>query len=159
MSTKYAKISSVLLLLRNQRGDFLKSWASDVQTCGANPDWIKILDQSLRDTSEYHPDLHQIVDSLRTGDNLTVDQGLTLWNFPDLNIIGQLAYLAKQARFGDESTLIPTCMSIKPTFAHLLVSSAHFVEENVQKMPMHFLSKNIWIELIHIKIGLMRSIP
>lgn len=92
----------MLLLLRNQRGDFLKSWASDVQTCGANPDWLKILDQSLRDTSEYHPDLHQIVDSLRTGDNLTVDQGLTLWNFPDLNIIGQLAYLAKQARFGDE---------------------------------------------------------
>ena len=39
---------------------------------------------------------------MRQGRNLTVEQGLALWNYPDLNMIGHLANLSKQARFGQQ---------------------------------------------------------
>ena len=85
-----------------KRGDFLKSWTSDIESCGANPDWVNILDGLLNPTSDYHPDLHDAIDCIRRGENLSVEHGLTLWNYPDINIIGRLAYLSKKARFGEQ---------------------------------------------------------
>ena len=78
----------------------MKSWASDVQTCGANANWIAELDQLLGPTSQYPTDLQDIVNTLRIGEMLTAEQGLILWKFTDINLIGHLAHLAKQARFG-----------------------------------------------------------
>ena len=84
------------------RGDCLKSWTSDAQSCGVNPEWLTVLDDLLSETSEYPDELQTIVESMRQGRNLTVEQGLALWNYPDLNMIGHLANLSKQARFGQQ---------------------------------------------------------
>ena len=83
-------------------GDCLKSWTSDAQSCGVNPEWLTVLDDLLSETSEYPDELQTIVESMREGRNLTVEQGLALWNYPDLNMIGHLANLSKQARFGQQ---------------------------------------------------------
>ena len=80
----------------------MKSWASDAQTCGLNPDWIQRLDDLLEPTYFYDLELQDIVDSMRNGSNLTVEQGIKLWNYPDINMIGHLAFLSKQARYGDQ---------------------------------------------------------
>ena len=80
----------------------MKSWASDAQTCGLNPDWIQQLDDLLKPTHFYDLELQDIVDSMRNGSNLTLEQGIKLWNYPDINMIGHLAFLSKQARYGDQ---------------------------------------------------------
>ena len=97
-----ARISSVFRLMNRSRGDSLKSWTSDAKTCGSNSDWVNILDDSLAPTSDYPTELQDIVHSMRNGKNLTVNQGITLWNYHDINIIGHLAYMSKKARYGDQ---------------------------------------------------------
>ena len=85
-----------------QRGDRLKSWTSDAQSCGANSEWITQIDEMLSPTAEYPDELQTIVESMRKGRNLTVEQGLILWNYPDLNMVGHLANISKLARFGQQ---------------------------------------------------------
>ena len=85
-----------------QRGDRLKSWTSDAQSCGVNSEWITQIDEMLSPTAEYPDELQTIVESMRKGRNLTVEQGLILWNYPDLNMVGHLANISKLARFGQQ---------------------------------------------------------
>ena len=47
LSTKYVRISSGFLRLKMPRGDCLKSWTSDAQSCGVNPEWLTVLDDLL----------------------------------------------------------------------------------------------------------------
>ena len=61
--------------LKMPRGDCLKSWTSDAQSCGVNPEWLTVLDDLLSETSEYPDELQPIVESMRQGRNLTVEQG------------------------------------------------------------------------------------
>ena len=53
-------------------------WISDIHTCGVNLDWRKVLDSNLPKTETYDPQLQDIVQSLRTGEQLTHDQGVRL---------------------------------------------------------------------------------
>jgi len=84
------------------RGDSLKSWTSDAKSCGSNSDWVQILDSSLAPTTDYPTELQDIVNSMRNGKNLTAEQGITLWNYHDINMIGHLAYMSKKARYGEQ---------------------------------------------------------
>ena len=77
-------------------------WISDIHTCGSNLDWLNILDTDLPKTESYDPELQDIVQYLRTGEQLTHEQGVRLWNHPNLSLVASLADACKKARFGDQ---------------------------------------------------------
>jgi aminodeoxyfutalosine synthase len=79
----------------------MKSWASDMATCGVNEDWLVRLDQLLPPTEFFDSELREIVDAIRSGRHLTQEQGITLWNYPNLSVVASLAAACKQARFDD----------------------------------------------------------
>ncbi|HJM30628.1 MAG TPA: radical SAM protein, partial [Candidatus Thalassarchaeaceae archaeon] len=65
-------------------------------------DWRHLLDSSLPESNTYHEDIQDIVESLRNGIHLTVEQGVKMWNFADLSVIANLATACKKARFGEQ---------------------------------------------------------
>ncbi len=77
-------------------------WISDIHTCGVNLYWRNILDGHLPKTETYDPELQDIVKNLRTGEQLTHEQGVRLWNYPNLSLVASLADACKKARFGEQ---------------------------------------------------------
>ena len=77
-------------------------WISDIHTCGVNLDWRNVLDGYLPKTETYDPELQDIVNNLRTGEQLTHEQGVRLWNYPNLSLVASLADACKKARFGEQ---------------------------------------------------------
>ena len=75
-------------------------WISDLKSCGVNDDWVNRLDILLNSTP-LHDTLADIVTSLRMGVSLTYEQGLMLWNHPNLSDVAHLANMCKVARFDD----------------------------------------------------------
>ena len=75
-------------------------WISDLKSCGVNDDWVNRLD-ILLNSSPLHDTLADIVTSLRMGVSLTYEQGLMLWNHPNLSDVAHLANMCKVARFDD----------------------------------------------------------
>ena len=73
-------------------------WISDLKSCGVNDDWVNRLDILLNSTP-LHDTLTDIVTSLRMGVSLTYEQGLMLWNHPNLSDVAHLANMCKVARF------------------------------------------------------------
>ena len=80
----------------------MKTWISDLESCGMNPDWRVNLDEYLPETQTFQVELQDIVYSLRNGVSLTPAQGLQLWNHPDLSLVASLADACKKARFGNQ---------------------------------------------------------
>ena len=80
----------------------MTTWYSDTEFCGMSPDWVSRLDSILPPTESYDKSLHHVVNSIRKGIQLTHEQGIQLWNHPDLSIIAHLATSSKKARFGDD---------------------------------------------------------
>lgn len=80
----------------------MKSWISDIESCGVNIDWCQRLDELLPVTESFPVQLRGIVDSLRNGKHLTVEQGILLWNYPDLNVVASLATTSRNARFDNQ---------------------------------------------------------
>jgi len=99
---KYVNSFYALKSLASTIGDDMKSWISDLDTCGVNMDWRHRLDSSLPESNTYHEDIQDIVESLRNGIHLTVEQGVKMWNFADLSVIANLATACKKARFGEQ---------------------------------------------------------
>ena len=79
----------------------MKSWISDIESCGVNIDWCQRLDELLPETQSFPIQLRAIVHSLRNGNQLTAEQGVLLWNYPDLNVVASLASAARNARYDD----------------------------------------------------------
>ena len=79
----------------------MRKWNSDIHECGSYQDWIGRLDEYLPPTESFDASLHDIVNNLRRGIHLTIEQGMDLWHYPDLSIIAQLANASKFARFGE----------------------------------------------------------
>ena len=80
----------------------MKSWASDISSCGVNEDWLVRIDELLPPSDYFEPVLREIVESLRSGKHITLEQGVELWNYPNLSVVATLATACKQARFGDQ---------------------------------------------------------
>ncbi|MDP6889159.1 MAG: radical SAM protein, partial [Candidatus Thalassarchaeaceae archaeon] len=80
----------------------MRNWISDLESCGVREDWQSRLCDSFADTSLYPDELKDVIDCLRSGEPLTIDQGLKLWHYPDLSLIGHLAHVCKYSRFGSD---------------------------------------------------------
>ena len=77
------------------------NWISDIQSCGVNDDWPSRLSNLLDHDSTLGSVLGDVVESLRNGVQLTYEQGVRLWNHPDLCEVAHLANMCKIARYGN----------------------------------------------------------
>ena len=77
-------------------------WISDIETCGVHDDWLVRLDQLLCSSLSINPTLDGVVQTLRSGEQLSFDQGIALWNHPDLSEIAHLANICKISRYGNQ---------------------------------------------------------
>ena len=75
-------------------------WISDIESCGVHDDWLQRLDVLLS-SHPISPGLDNIVSSLRKGRSLSFEQGIRLWNHPNLSEVAHLANMCKIARFGN----------------------------------------------------------
>jgi aminodeoxyfutalosine synthase len=76
-------------------------WISDIHTCGVNENWADRLREFLNIEPSFSSDLRDVVECLRNGDQLSFDQGLRLWNHPNLSEVAHLANMCKIARYGN----------------------------------------------------------
>ena len=74
------------------------SWSSDTISAGSRDDWRSHLAGIIKPTS-YAVDLHPIIDKLVMGESLSVDDGMFLFQYEDLDAIGRLANEVKKSRF------------------------------------------------------------
>ena len=80
----------------------MRNWVSDLESCGLREGWQSRLHDSLVNTNLYPSELKDVIENLRSGTPLTIDQGLKLWHYPDLSLIGHLAHVCKYSRFGSD---------------------------------------------------------
>ncbi len=80
----------------------MQTWISDIGSCGIDLDWREHLRRELPATETFETGLQDIVDSLRDGEQLTLEQGVRLWNHPNLSMVASLADACKKARFGNQ---------------------------------------------------------
>lgn len=78
------------------------SWKSDVFSAGARSDWQPILAGLLKEI-EIEPSLNMIVDKLSRGERLSKGDGLFLFDYHDLDVIGQIADAVKISRYGNRA--------------------------------------------------------
>tara|TARA_B100001996_G_scaffold182713_2_gene139618 strand:+ start:1887 stop:3101 length:1215 start_codon:yes stop_codon:yes gene_type:complete len=79
--------------------------ASGVYTpnlAGCNAEWRNIFSDLISDY-EWPESLSLIIDKLSKGLQLDVSDGLTLYNLPEIDALGHLAHLSKEARFGKKA--------------------------------------------------------
>ena len=79
-----------------------RSWTSDIFSAGARSDWQPILSGLLQEI-EIEPLLSEIVDKLSRGERLSKDDGIFLFDYHDLDAIGQIADAVKISRYGDRA--------------------------------------------------------
>jgi len=78
----------------------MSSWGPVSKSQLVNPDWIQSLNEILPPTDHFPSHLWSIIDNLRKGIPLNKEQGLSLYNLQDLNLLGYLANSVKVARYG-----------------------------------------------------------
>ena len=79
------------------------SGAKPVSLAGEHPEWASRLSSTLTDDSVWSVPLQPIVAKLASNTPLTLEDGVRLYQHPDLNELGALANHVKQARFGDKA--------------------------------------------------------
>ena len=76
--------------------------SKEAKFAGSRNDWREHF-ANLFATGGIHPDLSNIANKIATSERLSIEDGLFLFRYPNLNSIGQLADMIKQSRFGDNA--------------------------------------------------------
>ena len=79
----------------------MQNWHSNIDECGVHVDWLVRLDELLPSTDSFEQSIQHIVHTIRNGKQLTQEQGISLWNYPDISVVAYLASAAKISRFGE----------------------------------------------------------
>ena len=79
----------------------MRNWHSNIDECGVRDNWLERLDQLLPSTDSFENSIQDIVHTIRNGKQLTHEQGISLWHYPDISVVAHLASTAKIARFGE----------------------------------------------------------
>ena len=79
----------------------MRNWHSNIDECGVRADWLERLDQLLPSTDSFEHPIQDIVRTIRNGKQLTHEQGISLWHYPDISVVAHLASAAKIARYGE----------------------------------------------------------
>ena len=81
----------------------MSGWTSSRFDAGSNQDWQQRLTDSLLQSSQWSKPLSPLVDKLIRGESLSLEDGLTLYNHPNLSEVGRLAHEVRTARFDDKA--------------------------------------------------------
>jgi aminodeoxyfutalosine synthase len=81
----------------------MSAWTSSRTHAGSHPDWLGRLSSSLGDGEQWDGTLRGIVSKISEGVALSIEDGLTLYNHPNLNEIGRLANAVRIARFDNHA--------------------------------------------------------
>ncbi|MEC7097577.1 MAG: hypothetical protein VXW70_05170, partial [Candidatus Thermoplasmatota archaeon] len=79
----------------------MPGWNSTLVSAGSDANWVDKLGQLL-ENKQWSSGLTEIVEKLSSGTRLSVEDGINLFNHPNLHEVGQLANLVKSARYGDQ---------------------------------------------------------
>ena len=79
-----------------------KSWTSTMDVAGSHSDWQQRLTNSAASELSVPPGLETIRQKLVRGERLTLQDGIMLFEHPDLPAVTRLADLVKHSRFSDE---------------------------------------------------------
>ena len=78
----------------------MESWSSSRRVAGSNEDWRDVLSSSLANM-QWSDSLQPIASKLSNGETLSLEDGMVLFNHPDLIEVGALANQVRMARFGN----------------------------------------------------------
>jgi len=81
----------------------MENWSSDRILAGSNGDWAKRLTDALLPLSGWSNSIQDIVQRLMDGVHLSLDDGVRLFEHPDLHEVGRLAHHVRTSRFGNHA--------------------------------------------------------
>ena len=84
-------------------GTGMSAWTSSRFDAGSNQDWQQRLTESLQQSSRWSEAIQPLVTKLAAGKSLSLEDGLTLYNHPNLSEVGRLAHEVRTARFDDKA--------------------------------------------------------
>ena len=97
MSDKF----STYIFEGRQPAHIMPGWNSTLVSAGSDANWVDKLGPLL-ENKQWSSGLTEIVEKLSSGTRLSVEDGINLFNHPNLHEVGQLANLVKFARYGDQ---------------------------------------------------------
>ena len=106
MSTqKYSQLVTLgrfsTYIFEGRQGPYnMPGWISTPSSAGCDADWVQNFGQ-LVETKQWSENLTDIVMKLTNGIRLSVEDGVRLFEHPNLYEVGQLANMAKVSRYGD----------------------------------------------------------
>ncbi|MDG1538640.1 MAG: radical SAM protein, partial [Candidatus Poseidonia sp.] len=81
----------------------MENWSSDRTLAGSNGDWAKRLAGALLPLSGWSNSIQDIVQRVMDGVHLSLDDGVRLFEHPDLHEVGRLAHHVRTSRFGNHA--------------------------------------------------------
>ncbi len=81
----------------------MENWSSDRTLAGSNGDWAKRLTGALLPLSGWSNSIQDIVQRVMDGVHLSLDDGVRLFEHPDLHEVGRLAHHVRTSRFGNHA--------------------------------------------------------
>ena len=81
----------------------MSAWTTSRFDAGSNQDWQQRLTESLQQGSAWSEAIQPLVTKLADGKSLSLEDGLTLYNHPNLSEVGRLAHEVRTARFDDKA--------------------------------------------------------
>lgn len=81
----------------------MENWSSDRTLAGSNGDWAKRLTGALLPLSGWSNSIQDIVQRVMDGLHLSLDDGVRLFEHPDLHEVGRLAHHVRTSRFGNHA--------------------------------------------------------
>ena len=78
----------------------MENWSSNRKLAGSHADWQVRLAETLNPLSDWSNALHDIVMKVMDGTQLSLEDGVKLYEHPDLHEVGRLAHHVRTARFG-----------------------------------------------------------
>lgn len=81
----------------------MENWSSDRTLAGSNGDWAKRLTGALLPLSGWSNSIQDIVQRVMNGVHLSLDDGVRLFEHPDLHEVGRLAHHVRTSRFGNHA--------------------------------------------------------
>ncbi len=81
----------------------MENWSSDRKLAGSNGDWLERLSNALLPVSDWSDAIQDIVQRVADGVHLSLDDGVRLYEHPNLHEVGQLAHYVRTSRFGNHA--------------------------------------------------------
>ena len=81
----------------------MSGWESTVLDAGSNPDWKSLLPELVGESKTWSENIRPVANKISRGQRLNLEDGLLLFQHPNLSEVGRLANCVRTARFGSNA--------------------------------------------------------